>query len=249
MNEVIVSIVMPAYNCERFIGQAVESVLSQTMKELELIVVIDSSEDRTEDVVKRYTEDIRVSYIVNEKNLGVAESRNRGVSLAKGKYVAFLDADDYWLPNKLEMQMDLMEKKEAVLSSTARELMDEQGKLTGKCIPIKEEITYKQLLCGNILNTSGVMVLTEVAREFPMKQDDLHEDYITWLYILKKYGIAYGINQPLLKYRVMQGSKSGNKLKSAKMTFGVYRAIGLNVFQSVYYFIQYAVRGVLKYLS
>ena len=172
MNEVIVSIVMPAYNCERFIGQAVESVLSQTMKELELIVVIDSSEDRTEDVVKRYTEDIRVSYIVNEKNLGVAESRNRGVSLAKGKYVAFLDADDYWLPNKLEMQMDLMEKKEAVLSSTARELMDEQGKLTGKCIPIKEEITYKQLLCGNILNTSGVMVLTEVAREFPMKQDD-----------------------------------------------------------------------------
>lgn len=249
MNEVIVSIVMPAYNCERFIGQAVESVLSQTMKELELIVVIDSSKDRTEDVVKRYTEDSRVSYIVNEKNLGVAESRNRGVSLAKGKYVAFLDADDYWLPNKLEMQTDLMEKKEAVLSSTARELMDEQGKLTGKCIPIKEEITYKQLLCGNILNTSGVMVLTEVAREFPMKQDDLHEDYITWLYILKKYGIAYGINQPLLKYRVMQGSKSGNKLKSAKMTFGVYRAIGLNVFQSVYYFIQYAVRGVLKYLS
>lgn len=246
MKDVLVSVVMPAYNCEKFIGTAIESVLRQQVP-LELIVINDNSTDRTTEQIQSFRWDERLIYICNESNQGVAATRNKGIQMAKGKYIAFLDADDYWTEDKLIKQVSLMEKKNGVLSSTARELMDENGSLTGKIIGIKEEVRYKDLLKGNVLNTSGVMVLASVAKRYPMVQDHLHEDYITWLSILKEYGKAYGINEPLLKYRVMKGTKSGNKLKSAKMTYGVYRYIGLGRVKALYYFCFYAINGVVKY--
>lgn len=246
MDDILVSVVMPVYNGEKFIGEAIQSVLVQKVP-LELIIIDDNSKDGTKEQVQRFCKDERVIYIRNEKNLGVAASRNKGVELARGKYIAFLDADDYWTKDKLEKQTMLMEEKDCVISSTGRELMDENGNLTGRVIGIKEEVSYKDLLKGNVLNTSGVMVLTSVARRYPMVQDHLHEDYIMWLSILKDYGKALGINAPMLKYRVMKGTKSANKLKSAKMTFGVYRYMGLNVCQAFYYFCFYAIHGILKY--
>lgn len=246
-NEIKVSVVMPVYNGEKYIGKAIESVLKQTVG-LELIVIDDCSKDGTLKVIESFLSDSRVMSVPNEMNLGVAASRNKGVELARGKYVAFLDADDYWTDDKLEKQFTLMEEKQAVLSSTGRELMDEEGRLTNKIIGIKEEISYKQLLKGNVLNTSGVMILTSVAKKYPMVQDHLHEDYIMWLSVLKDFGMVYGLNEPLLKYRVMKGTKSANKLKSAKMTFGVYRYMGLSILQSCYYFCFYAIKGVCKYL-
>ncbi len=246
MREVTVSIVMPAYNCANYIGQAIQSVLVQSVP-LELIIVEDCSSDGTKEVINSFLSDGRIIYIENKQNKGVSTSRNIGISRARGKYIAFLDADDYWVPDKLERQLQQMEELGAVLSSTGRELMDEKSNLTGKIIGIPEVIRYKDLLKGNVLNTSGVMLLADVAREFPMQQDHLHEDYIMWLSILRKYHVAYGINEPLLKYRVMRETKSGNKLKSAQMTFGVYRYMGLNIVQCCYYFCNYAVRGFLKY--
>ncbi|MCM1496846.1 MAG: glycosyltransferase family 2 protein [Clostridium sp.] len=245
MGEILVSVIMPAYNGEKFIGEAIRSVLCQQVP-LELIVINDQSTDGTEAAVRSFLQDERIVYICNEQNIGVAKSRNKGMELAKGKYIAFLDADDYWTPDKLAKQLALMEEKKAVLSSTGRQLMDEEGSL-GKVIPIPEEITYPSLLKSNVLNTSGVMVLTEVARKYPMTQDHLHEDYIMWLSILRDYRKAYGIDEPMLKYRVMKGTKSANKLKSAKMTFGVYRYMGLNLFYCCWYFCCYAVNGFLKY--
>lgn len=247
MSDVLVSVIMPAYNCENYIEEAIQSVLVQKVP-LELIIIDDCSADKTEEIVKSFRQDNRVIYVRNEGNMGVAASRNKGMRLARGKYIAFLDSDDYWTEDKLEKQTALMEEKQAVLSSTGRELMDKDGKLSGKMIGIKEEIRYKELLKGNVLNTSGVMVLAEVAKRYPMEQEHLHEDYIMWLSILKDYDVAYGINEPLLKYRVMKGTKSANKLNSAKMTFGVYRHMGLNILQSCYYFCFYAVRGLLKYI-
>ncbi|MDE5863633.1 MAG: glycosyltransferase [Lachnospiraceae bacterium] len=245
MNDILVSVIMPVYNGEQFIGEAIRSVLRQRVR-LELIVINDKSTDGTEDVICSFEQDERLIYIRNEDNLGVAKSRNKGMEMAKGKYIAFLDADDYWTEDKLEKQLSLMEEKKAVLSSAGRQLMDEEGSL-GKIIQIPEEITYNSLLRSNVLNTSGVMVLADVARKYPMTQDHLHEDYIMWLSILRDYGKAYGINEPMLKYRVMKGTKSANKLKSAKMTFGVYRYMGLNLFWSCWYFCCYAVKGILKY--
>ena len=247
MKDILVSVIMPAYNCEHYIEKAIQSVLIQTVP-LELIVVDDNSSDGTRDKIQHFQPDERILYVHNERNLGVAASRNKGMELARGKYIAFLDADDYWTGDKLQKQTVLMEEKQAVLSSTGRELMNEEGVLSGRIIGIKEEITYQRLLKGNILNTSGVMVLAEVAKKYPMEQEHLHEDYIMRLCILKDYGKAYGINEPLLKYRVMKGTKSANKLKSAKMTFGVYRHMGLTIFQSCYYFCFYAVQGLMKYV-
>lgn len=248
MEEILVSVVMPTYNCEQYIGTAIQSVLNQAVP-LELIVIDDHSGDGTARVVGEFCQDSRVIYVYNEENLGVAQSRNIGMQMAKGKYIAFLDADDYWAENKLARQTALMEEKQAVLSSTGRELMDKEGHLSGRMIGIKPVISYKELLKGNVMNTSGVMVLTQVARRYPMEQEQLHEDYIMWLSILKDYDVAYGIDEPLLKYRVMKGTKSANKVKSAVMTFGVYRYMGLNVFQALYYFCFYAVRGIKKYFS
>lgn len=246
MKDVLVSVVMPAYNCEKYIGQAIRSVLEQTVS-LELIIVEDKSGDGTEAVICEFLDDERVIYISNDVNSGVAASRNTGIDLARGKYIAFLDSDDYWTSDKLERQVTFMEKGNKVLSSTGRELIDENGVSTGRVIGIPDVICYKDLLKGNVLNTSGVMVLASVAKKYKMVQDHLHEDYIMWLSILKEYKVAYGINEPMLKYRVMKGTKSGNKLKSAKMTFGVYRYIGLNLPVAIYYFCHYAINGVRKY--
>lgn len=246
MEEPMVSVIMPAYNCEKYIGMAIESVLAQSVS-FELIIIEDRSLDGTLKVIKKYTDDNRIILIENEKNMGVALSRNRGVENASGKYVAFLDSDDYWTKDKLSKQVALMEEKKAVLSSTGRQLIDDNGELINRYIGIPEKITYKDLLRGNVINTSGVMILTEVIKRFPMTQEKLHEDYIVWLKVLKETDCAYGIDEPLLNYRLMKGSKSGNKLKSARMTFGVYRYMGYNVIQSCYYFICYAINGILKY--
>lgn len=247
MDEVLVSVVIPAYNCEKYIDEALSSVMEQNI-ELECIIVDDHSTDGTYNVVAPYLEDKRFKYICNEENMGVAASRNKGVLLARGKYIAFLDGDDYWTADKLSKQYALMESKQAVLSSTGRELMDANGVLSGKIIGIPDRITYKKLLKSNVLNTSGVMVRRDVALRYPMVSDHLHEDYIMWLSILKEFECAYGINEPLLKYRVVKGSKSFNKIHSAKMNYGVYRYMGLSRLKSIYYLFFYAVNGVLKYM-
>lgn len=246
-NKIDVSVIMPAYNAAAYIAEAVDSVFLQQVN-WELIIIDDCSTDDTKSVLEEYLQDPRVIYWKNDTNLGVAASRNLGIQKAAGAYIAFLDADDRWTAGKLESQLRLMQEKNAVLCSTARALMDQKGKLTGKIIPVKEKITYKSLLYSNCISMSSAVIKREIAMEFPMEQDYLHEDYILWLMVLKKYGVAYGINEPMLEYRISQGSKSGNKFKSAKMTFGVYRHIGLNIFQSIYYFISYTIHGILKYI-
>ncbi len=244
--ETLVSVIIPAYNCAGMISRAIDSALLQNVP-LEIIVIDDGSTDDLEQVMRAYRDNPALSFIKNEQNLGAAGSRNRGAALAKGKYVAFLDADDYWEKEKLQKQLEKMQKTGCVLCCTARELMTPEGKLTGRIIPVKEEITYHELLHHNSINCSSVVLKTEVAREFPMEHDDSHEDYITWLKILRKYKKACGITQPLLKYRLSNQGKSGNKLKSAKMTFQVYRYLGFGLIRSGYYFVSYALHGIWKY--
>ena len=246
MNEVMVSVVMPAYNSEKYIETAIRSVLVQKVC-LELIVIDDGSSDDTVNIINRFKDDERLVVIINSHNMGAAKSRNAGVLKAKGKYIAFLDSDDYWEADKLEKQLELMESEAAVISSTGRRIIDCDGNPTGRYIGIPDRISYKQLLRGNVLNTSGVMIKREMAVKYPMEADNLHEDYITWLSVLKEGNTAYGIDEPLLNYRLMNNTKSGNKLKSARMTYGVYRYMGYNTLSSLFYFICYAINGVRKY--
>lgn len=248
-----VTVIVPVYNGQEYIVQAIRSVLAQSWKEtMELIIIDDCSSDETAKVVKEFIADrnhsqCRISYCRNDRNLGVAECRNKGIRMAQSPYVAFLDADDWWDVYKLEKQFRIIEQSGCVLCATGRELMTPEGKSTGKMIGIPERITYKQLLKTNAIPCSSVVMRTEVAREFYMCRDDLHEDYILWLKVLQKYKFAIGIDEPLLKSRLSRGGKSRNKLKSAKMQFGVYRYFGFGILRSAYYFCNYAIHGFIKY--
>lgn len=245
--EVQVSVIMPAYNAEEYIADAIESVLSQDVL-LELLIIDDCSTDHTAEIAGEYADGEKIILLRNKANLGAAESRNRGIRRASGKYVAFLDADDWWAQGKLTAQCRLLEETDRVLCCTGRELMNPDGTSQDKIIEVPAEITYSMLLRTNSIPCSSVVMRTETAREFYMCHDELHEDYILWLRVLKKYGAACGLNEPLLKSRMSRGGKSRNKLKSAKMQFGVYRYLGFGVFRSCYYFLMYVFHGVRKYM-
>ena len=186
MEKPVVSVIMPAYNCEKFIAKAIESVLVQNVS-LELIILNDCATDGTERVIQQYLSDQRIRYVKNDRNMGVARTRNEGVRMAIGEYVAFLDSDDWWEREKLSKQLALIKKEKKVLCSTGRELVDINGKLTGREIPVKETISYSMMLKQNWINCSSVLLKRKVAEEFPMEHEDSHEDYITWLKILQKY--------------------------------------------------------------
>lgn len=243
-----VTVIIPAYNAEKYITTAIDSVYKQEM-EIEVIVIDDCSTDHTADVLKNYREYPGFRYLKNEKNSGVSFSRNRGVREAKGEYIAFLDADDWWCRGKLKAQLEALRNTGAVLCATGREIVRADASSTGKRISVKRYITYRELLKHNSINCSSVLLKTEVAREFPMENDEIHEDYMTWLKILKKYKYAVGVNEPYLMYRLSENGKSRNKLKSAKMTFQVYRCAGYGMLQSSCFFVSYAIHGVFKYVN
>lgn len=241
-----ISVIMPVYNGEKYIARAVQSVYAQDVP-LELIIIDDGSVDGTREALIPWENRPDFVYIKNERNLGAAGSRNRGVSVAKGRYVAFLDADDWWEEGKLAAQLAALEMTGDVICSTGRDLMNPDGTFTGKYIPVKSRLDYHELLKHNSINCSSVLILREVALEFPMEHDDSHEDYITWLKILQEYKTASGIDEPLLNYRLTSKGKSGNKLKSAGMTFKVYRYMGFGMGRSLCCFISYALNGIWKY--
>lgn len=246
MDKVLISVVIPAHDCSRYIGQTLESVLMQDVP-LEVIIIDDFSTDNLDDAVAPYLSDPRIRYIKNEINLGVSKTRNKGVSLACGEYVAFLDSDDFWAAGKLKKQLERLKETGCVLCSTARELVNPNGTLSGYVIPVEETFDFVSLHFGNPINCSSVVLRTDVAREFPMQFDDCHEDYLMWLRILKKYNKGCAVNEPLLKYRVSNTGKSGSKLHSAMLTFRTYRHMGYGPIKSLIYFSLYAFSGVRKY--
>ncbi len=255
MDKELVSIIMPAFNAAAFISESIDSVLRQTYRKWELIIINDCSYDATADIIRRYKEeDSRIIILTNEMNQGVSTARNRGVCEATGHWIAYLDSDDIWTPDKLEQQMQLVYSKDMDgerpdLIFTGSAFIDRDSELINYCLEIPERISYHELLKQNVISCSSVLVRKELALKYPMKHDEMHEDYAVWLQILKDGGCVYGINQPLLIYRLSATSKSGNKKKAAVMTFRVYRFMGLNLLQSFYYFCWYTLRNLKKYYA
>lgn len=245
----MISIIMPAYNAERYLNEAVESVLGQTNSLWELLIVDDNSHDRTAQVAQEYQKrDCRIRYIKNEVNAGASESRNRGVREARGEWIAFLDSDDRWMPEKLEMQLRYAKEQNAEFVFTGSAFMDESGEKLDYYLSVPQQIAYRQLLKQNLISCSSVLIKRELLLQNPMPAGDMHEDFATWLSILKKTGInAYGLDQPLLIYRISSNSKSGNKWKAAKMTYRVYRYMRLSWWEAGYYWGWYAWKSLKKY--
>lgn len=247
INQIQISVVIPLYNNSKYIRCAIDSALSQNLN-IEVIVINDCSSDNPEIVLDSYLKNEKIVYISLEERHGVSYARNVGIEKARGSYIAFLDADDWWKENKLEKQYDFMKEKNAVLSYTEREIYNENGEKTGKIIKLKEYVFYKELFNYNQITCSSVLVKSEVAREFLMETDNLHEDYYTWLRILKKYKKAYCLNEPLTNYRLRKNSRSSNKIISAIKTYRVYKKMNLNKVDIIKYFIRYSINGIKTYL-
>lgn len=249
----MVSVIIPLYNAKLYVCEALASALMQTYVK-EVIIVDDCSTDGSVQKVQTWlhvhepqTRGIPVRIFQNNENLGVARTRNRGVQEAKGKYVAFLDADDCFAPEKLKKQVDLLEQTGACLCNTARVLMRPDGSLTQTVIGTPEVITLSDLEHTNVINCSSVVGRRAVMLRFPMEHSEVHEDYLTWLRILKEYPFAAGINEPLLRYRLSENGKSRNKWKSARMTYKTYRLAGYSTWKSCKMFLSYTVNGLRKY--
>lgn len=242
----LVSVVIPVHNAAALVPGAVESALAQDV-DCQVLVIDDCSEDDLDGAMAPYRDDPRVLYLKNRERSGAAGSRNRGVAAAEGTYIAFLDADDRWRPGKLSLQLEAMARTGAVLCATARQMTRPDGTLTDHTIRVPERIGYRQLLRHNCINCSSVLIRRDVALEFPMGHEDSHEDYIMWLEVVRKYGYACAVDQPLLLYRMSDTGKSGSKLHSAKMTWKVYRYMGFGPVRSCLCFCSYALHGVWKH--
>ena len=242
------SVVIPVYRCEKYLAQAIESVLCQTVSQIEVLIVDDCSPDKSREVARRYEDlDSRVRYIRHDKNRGVAAARNTGVQQARGEWVAFLDAADLWMPNKLEKQFEAVKEPGKVLCCTGAWFFKDDGSGADRLVKVPQSVSARRLRFGNVIITSSVLVKRDVMRQFPMERSDLQEDYIAWLRILERYGDAVGVCEPLVRYRILEGSKSYNKMRSAACTWKTYRFMGWNRLSCLGYYLSYIVHGMRRY--
>lgn len=245
-----ISIIMAAYNAEKTIEQAIYSVLCQTYPDFELLVVNDCSTDKTAALVAAIAEkDDRVRLISNEKNGGVSYTRKHGLEEARGEWIAILDSDDAWASEKLEKQIELQEKTNAELLFTGSAFMDADGRPINWYLHAPAEVTYRQLLKQNVLSNSSALVRKKLYAKHYAVGDEMHEDFAIWLSILKEGRKAYGVDEPLLIYRIAKSSKSGNKIKAARMNWNTYRYVGLNPVEALYYECWYMAKNIVKYAN
>ena len=242
----MVSIIMPAYNAEKTLTLAVSSVLAQTYKNFELIIIDDCSTDTTNALANSFG-DSRIHVLTNAKNSGASHTRHNGVDCARGQWLAFLDSDDAWTPDKLEKQLRLQKERNADLVFTGSAFMDQNSNSKDWILHVPSTISYRKLLKQNLISNSSVLVRKERYLACECLCGELHEDFVCWLRMLKSGALACGIDEPLLIYRLSPTSKSGNKLKAAKMNWRAYRAAGLNIPEAAYYMAFYTVNSLLKY--
>lgn len=265
----MISVIIPVYNGEKYLQNAFESAMMQRV-EKEIIIIDDASTDNLLEVfchtynmkpfepadkTKKETviywkgkiRNVQVTILKNTSNTGVGEARNIGVQAAEGEYVAFLDCDDLWTSDKLKRQLLCLNRTGGVLCNTARELIKPDGTSTGVIIHTPKTITLKHLERTNCINCSSVLVRRDVMLRFPMKHSDAHEDYYSWLKIFKEYPSAPGLDSPMLKYRLSPQSKSGNKVKSAIMTYKTYRYAGYGLLRTILMMVSYICNGIKKY--
>lgn len=245
----LVSIIVPVYNVENFIEETMDCVLAQTYPDWELLLVDDCSNDNTVTLIRRYMEktgDPRIRLITQSSNMGAARARNRALREAGGRYVAYLDADDLWMPEKLEKELAFMREKDAAFVFTGYEFADETGKGTGKVVHVPEKLTYRQALSNTTIFTTTVMFDLE---KLPKEQLEMpvikSEDTALWFRVLRSGVTAHGLDENLVKYRRAGRSLSSNKLEAIRRIWNLYRkAEGMNVISSVWHFCFWAIRAV-----
>ena len=244
----LVSIITPAYKAARFVGDAIKSAIAQDHRNWEMIVVDDLSPDDTAARVNEWAQaDPRIKLIKQPVNRGPAAARNTSLAHSSGRYVAFLDSDDYWLPGKISSQLEFMRAKDAAVSFTAFRRISEDGSRVGRLISVPSEMKYSQLLGNTAMATSTVIIDRSITGPIEMKPV-YYDDFVLWLSLLRQGHIAVGLNEDLMRYRVVGKSISRNKKKSAAEVWKTYRTVeGLGLPRSAWCFFNYSARAWLKY--
>ena len=235
MENELVSIIMPTYNCAKFIKETIESVLNQTYENWELVIVDDCSNDNTEEIVESFN-DKRIKYHKLEKNSGAAVARTTAMKMATGNYMAFLDSDDLWKKEKLEKQLEFMKKNNYNFTCTAYEQIDEEGNKLNKVIKTKKKANYNRILLDCPVGNSTVMYNVDNLGKFEVPNIRKRNDDALWLQILKKEKFIYGMPDVLVEYRIRNNSISSNKLSLIKYHWQLYREIEhLSVIRSAFH--------------
>lgn len=225
MESPLVSIIVPTYNVEKYIAQTIECVLAQSFTNWELVITDDCSKDSTIKIIEKYAqEDERIKLHILSQNSGAATARNHSIEKSIGRYIAFLDGDDWWYPEKLEKQMKFFQQTHCEFCFTAFEYADEKLNVTGVSHKPKK-ITYRDIKLGCNIGTPGVIYDTLRIGKMYMPDIALSEDWSLWINIIEKTRAAYSINEPLWKYRILSNSLSRNKLKLIKGVINTYKQV------------------------
>lgn len=245
-----VSVITPSWNSEKYIVETIKSVQNQTYQNWEMIIVDDCSTDRTVDIVEAIAkEEPRVRIIRQAVNSGAAKARNRSLGEATGRFIAYLDADDIWKPDKLNMQVSFMKSKRCGFFCASYEVIDDAGEPLNKQVHMLPELDYAGFLTNNLLQTVGIMVDTEIVEKKYLEMPDIRrrQDAATWLQVLKAGYKCYGLDVVLAEYRRTKNSLSSNKVKAVKGEWSLYRDIEhLSIPFSCYCFVRYAFLAVWK---
>ena len=284
----LVSIIVPVYRANAYIAGTIATVISQTYKKWELLLIDDASPDNSADIVRdtleryecrdlmkewqdsrsgeedcpvwqrnirsaqEYTDGTgrRIVLICKEKNEGAAAARNTGLDMAQGRYIAFLDADDVWFPEKIDKQLRFLQEKRAGFAFTAYEFGDEKARPTGKKVCVPESLTYRKALSRTVIFTTTVLFDRKIIPDKLLRMPAVEsEDTATWWQILRAGYTAYGLNETLAIYRRPPGSLSSNKFKAMRRIWNLYRRQErLSVLSSARYFVLWAVRATARRL-
>ncbi|WP_287797332.1 glycosyltransferase family 2 protein [Idiomarina sp.] len=241
-----VSVIMPLYNSAQYAVKSIKSVLSQTYKNLELILVDDASIDDTYQQISPFLNDKRVRYIGLTKNSGSAVARNVGIEEARGRYIAFLDSDDLWMPHKVEKQLDFMSQNKFPFTYSAYNKIDRYGQVY-EHVGVPDTVEYYDLLKVCSIGCLTAIYDTQHFGKVFMPLIRKRQDLGLWLQLLRRAKYAHGLNEALANYRVHPNSISANKIKAASYTWRLYREHEkLNFISAVYFFSHYAVRGFIR---
>src|SRR5690606_2262294 len=220
----LVSIITPTYNSERYIQETIKSVQNQTYSNWEMIIVDDCSTDNTVKIIEKIQKtEPRIILFKLEKNTGAGIARNKAIELAQGRYIAFLDADDLWKPEKLEKQINFLTNNNQVFTFSFYEWIDENGNLLHKIIKAPSPLTYSQLLfCNYVGNLTGIYD-TSFFGKIPMTSIRKRQDWVYWLTSLKKIKTSQPVPESLAYYRIREGSISSSKINLVQYNFKIYR--------------------------
>lgn len=245
----LVSVIIPVYNVEKYIDRTLNSIFAQTYDQIEIVMVDDQSSDKSAELIKRYQEEHpEIIYYLQPQNMGAGHARNKALELAKGQYVAFLDADDVWKPEKVEKQINLMREKNGSFCFTAIEMIDGEDNVIKPKRKVREKIDYKFLLSNTMIPTSSVVVDRIVIGDFRMHLRRGGQDYATWLKLLRDGSTAYGIDEALVGYRIDGESLSSNKLKSIQQIWEIQtQDEGISKIAAFFHIIVWTMNSIKKY--